>query len=141
MLALPLLASLVLAPSADPVVSVPPAMVITVPDLSGSWKGSWCSQTSGHKGPLQATFRKVSEQCYRVTFQGRFWKVVPFRYAITMRVAGIDETGALVLTGEQVLGPILGTFRYTATATAGQFTAQYTSKRDCGYFMLSRCCP
>jgi hypothetical protein len=108
------------------------------PDLSGTWSGYWISDSNGHRGPLQATFTKISDTCYRVRFRGRFAAVVPFRYTTTLTVVGTGD-GLVVLSGSQVLGPVLGTFSTDAVATATTFEASFRSKNDCGRFVLWRC--
>ena len=106
-------------------------------DLTGCWAGSWESCTSGHAGPLQATFTRCGEAEYRVTFTGRFLKVIPFRYTVTLTVVE-DRGEELVLAGTSYLGRLFGTFSYRATATDGRFTADYTSKKDDGVFRMTR---
>lgn len=108
-------------------------------DLAGSWSGSWQSCTSGHKGPLHATFCKIDDSHYRASFHGRFFVVVPFRYSVTLTVTG-QEGDKVTLAGESYLGRLFGTFHYTAEATDCEFTASYTSCRDDGRFVLKRCC-
>ncbi|MCY2969544.1 MAG: hypothetical protein NTZ30_02600 [Planctomycetota bacterium] len=56
------------------------------PNLSGSWSGNWISDGSGHKGPMKAVFRSVGTDSYEVTFSGRFFKFIPFRYKVTLMV-------------------------------------------------------
>jgi hypothetical protein len=106
-------------------------------DLTGCWTGSWESCTSGHSGPLNATFTRGGETEYRVKFTGRFLKVIPFRYTVTLTV--VEERGdELILEGSSYLGRLFGTFSYRATATDGRFTADYTSKKDDGTFRMTR---
>jgi hypothetical protein len=107
-------------------------------DLTGSWSGDWRSCTSGHKGPLSAQFCRVSPCQYEVRFKGRFFKVIPFRYAVTLDV--VEETAEkVILAGSQNLGRIFGTFTYSATVTGDCFEATYTSCKDQGIFRLTRC--
>jgi hypothetical protein len=106
-------------------------------DLTGRWAGSWESCTSGHSGPLFAEFTRCGETDYRVKFTGRFLKVIPFRYTVTLSVVE-DRGDELVLAGSSYLGRLFGTFSYRATATDGRFTADYTSKKDDGTFRLTR---
>ncbi len=109
-------------------------------DLTGCWSGSWESCTSGHSGPLFATFTRCGETEYRVKFTGRFLKVIPFRYTVTLTV--IEDRGdELILAGSSYLGRLFGTFAYRATATGGRFIADYSSKKDDGTFRLSRSSP
>lgn len=105
-------------------------------NLSGSWNGKWVSDGSGHKGPMKAVFRSVGNDSYEVTFSGRFFKVIPFRYKATLTVTG-KEGDKLILTGSQkLLG--FGTFEYNALADDGSFMATYSSKKDNGRFELYR---
>jgi hypothetical protein len=108
-------------------------------DLSGCWSGHWQSCTSGHKGPLNATFCKLDESRYRVEFTGRFFKLIPFRYEVTLNVVGSDGD-TVTLSGSSYLGRMFGTFTYHATATGCDFVANYSSCKDRGKFVLHRAC-
>ena len=108
-------------------------------DLSGCWEGRWESCTSGHQGPLKATFCKLDETHYRVEFSGRFFKVFPFHYSVTLAVTGHDGDSVL-LSGNSYLGRMFGTFHYSARATGCDFVADYTSCKDRGRFILHRSC-
>jgi len=106
-------------------------------DLSGSWQGSWESTSTGHAGPLRATFRPCGEGRWAVDFSGRFFKILPFRYSVTLRV--VEDAGdSVTLAGTSWLGRLFGTFCYRADATACRFEARYTSKKDAGVFRLER---
>jgi len=114
--------------------SVAPASAI---DLSGSWSGVWGSCTTGHTGPLRADFTRCSTSQYRVDFAGRFFKILPFRYSVTLDV--VEECDdRVVLAGSSFLGRLFGTFTYQATADGCRFSAEYRSKRDAGMFRLIR---
>ncbi|OAI40361.1 hypothetical protein AYO40_04835 [Planctomycetaceae bacterium SCGC AG-212-D15] len=106
------------------------------PDLSGRWSGHWESCPTGHCGPLHARFCKIDDCHYRVNFHGRFFKVIPFRYSVTLNVTGTAD-GVVFLSGEKrLLG--FGTFTYQAQATDCSFTATYCSRSDTGRFELTR---
>jgi hypothetical protein len=107
-------------------------------DLSGKWSGRWESHTTGHSGPLKARFTPMDDTHYRVSFSGRFWKVVPFRYTITLNVVG--WSGDSVLLSGQARVPLFGTFTCTAWASDTDFHARYSSRRDAGTFSLERRC-
>lgn len=109
-------------------------------DLSGCWSGSWQSCSTGHSGVLRARFTRCDESRYDVEFSGRFFKILPFRYAVTLAVVA-DDGGTVTLAGSSFLGRLFGTFHYSATATDGRFTARYTSKQDEGRFDLTRANP
>lgn len=106
------------------------------PVLSGRWDGYWVSDANGHTGPLHARFRQLDADTYRVAFRGRFAKVVPFWYATKLHVAGAGD-GTVVLTASQRL-PFVGEYRTTAAATATDFDAAFTSRKDSGRFVLTR---
>ena len=105
-------------------------------DLSGNWTGHWKSCETGHTGPLKAKFCRVDACHYEVTFCGRFFKVLPFRYKVKLRV--VQEGDTVRLEGCQELGRLMGVYRYSATATRCVFHSRYTSKDDRGYFHLER---
>jgi len=106
-------------------------------DLSGSWNGSWQSCTTGHAGPLSACFTPCGDGAYRVEFTGRFFKIIPFRYSVVLRV--VEETDDRVtLAGSSQLGRLFGTFTYRATADGCRFDAAYGSRKDSGSFRMTR---
>ncbi len=107
------------------------------PDLTGRWSGHWQSGNSGHRGPLRGSFRQIDSSHYRVVFTGRFFRVIPFRYAETLTITGTDGE-QVFMSGSSRLGPVFGTFEYNAVASRDQFIATFQSKRDHGVFVLSR---
>jgi hypothetical protein len=108
-------------------------------DLSGSWSGYWASDCTRHHGPLFANFCRLSSNQYDVHFRGRFFKILPFRYSVTLDVVK-EEGDKVFLSGSSWLGRMFGTFTYEATATSCDFTANYYSCKDDGVFVLHRCC-
>lgn len=110
---------------------------LAVPDLTGNWSGHWESCKNGRHGPLSARFCKTDDGHYEVVFHGRFFKVVPFRYATTLTIVGY-EGDRVFLSASKRLGPVLGSFSMDADATASEFTARFTSRDDHGLFVLRR---
>jgi hypothetical protein len=108
-------------------------------DLSGCWSGTWQSCTTPHNGPLWAEFVPCGANQYEVHFRGRFFKLLPFKYSVTM--AAEERDGVVYLTGSQYLGRMFGTFSFDATATDTCFSANYSSCEDHGQFQMSRCGP
>jgi hypothetical protein len=106
-------------------------------DLSGSWSGYWTSDSTGHRGPLRCYLTKLDNGQYRADFSGRFFKILPFRYSVNLDV--IQEGETVTLAGDQQLGRRLGTFHYDAEANSQEFVAHYSSCKDHGRFVLSRC--
>jgi hypothetical protein len=107
-------------------------------DLSGCWTGCW-QDCDGHHGPLKASFCKCDDYHYQVVFTGRFWKIFPFRYTVTLDVVG-HEGDKVFLEGESYLGRLFGTFTYSAWATETDFVADYSSCKYKGQFILRRDC-
>jgi hypothetical protein len=105
-------------------------------DLTGCWHGTWNDCKSGHSGPLRAMVSKCDDRHYHAVFTGRFFKVIPFRFETDLEVTGQADDKVL-LSGESRLG-MFGTFRYSAVATSANFTANYSSRRYEGQFLLSR---
>lgn len=105
-------------------------------DLSGTWSGNWISDNSGHSGPMKAVFRSVGAESYEVTFSGRFFKVIPFRYKVVLSVKGKDGEKLLLSGNQRLFG--FGTFEYTAVADESSFSASYSSRKDNGRFELSK---
>lgn len=116
-----------------------PALAV---DLSGTWTGSWSSCKTNHQGPLSATLTKIDETAYCAEFRGRFLAIMPFRYTTTLHV--VEEGDVVALSGSSYLGRLFGTFTFSAVATETTFDANYSSKRDCGKFAMTKqvcCCP
>lgn len=108
------------------------------PDLSGNWDcGSWQSSGSGHSGKLRATLTRSGRDAYRCTFCGSFFKVVPFRYTVTLHVTGCRD-GRVFFRASRNLPVFGGTFTCSGSATGRSFRATYTSPKDRGTFVLSR---
>lgn len=108
----------------------------TAGELDGRWRGAWTDDVRGHEGRLRGRFRETRNGDYRVVFTGTFAKVVPFRFATTLKVVGHDN-GKTVFAGESRVGGF-GRFSYNAVADEHNFSAQYNSGRWRGAFNLSR---
>ncbi|MSQ93604.1 MAG: hypothetical protein EXR98_03505 [Gemmataceae bacterium] len=105
-------------------------------DLEGRWRGTWTDDVRGHEGRLRGNFRETRNGDYRVKFSGTFSKVIPFRFATTLKVVERDA-GKTVFAGESRVGGFVK-FTYNAVADEHQFNAQYSSRWWRGSFNLSR---
>ena len=114
--------------------AVSPALAV---DLSGCWQGTWESTSTGHSGLLRATFTPCGDGRYAVDFSGRFFRILPFRYSVPLRVVE-DRGDCVTLAGSSWLGRMFGTFSYRASADDCRFEACYSSAKDNGIFRLSR---
>jgi hypothetical protein len=106
-------------------------------DLSGCWSGTWQSCVTPHRGPLNAEFVRINANQYEVFFNGRFFKLLPFKYSVVMTAT--EQDGVVYLSGSKYLGRMFGTFSFSATATDCQFDATYSSCKDNGLFTMTRC--
>ena len=103
-------------------------------DASGVWRGQWFSHPTGHRGPVNATIRRVSPDCYEATFYGRFFVLFPFAYRATLhRVPG---TADLYESAKRM--PLVGTYRMTARISGNHFEANFMSGKDSGVFRMTR---
>ncbi len=108
------------------------------PDLSGKWSGCWISDKNGHHGPLRANFKQKDCDTYRVTFSGRFAKVIPFRYSTYDRTWLGPATALMMLSAADAVGPGGLVFHLIAVATDAR-----TSTRRLPAYLRSRavlCC-
>jgi hypothetical protein len=106
-------------------------------DLSGKWSGSWRSEISDHTGPLKAKFTVLENSKVQARFSGRFFKIIPFRFNVTLEIVA-DKDGVVTLKGKEDLGRTLGTYTYNATYSKGKFVAKYVTEKDKGVFEVSR---
>jgi hypothetical protein len=121
----------------DSVVSGGTVSAIATPSLNGSWTGSWNSHTTGHQGPLSASIRPAADGTYQANFQGKFFKVIPFRYQMRLQVVASGD-GFVELAGSKKLGPLMGYYSYRAVVQGDSFQATYNTKRDRGTFQMRR---
>ena len=106
-------------------------------DLSGKWNGTWRSDISDHTGPLKAKFTVLEDAKVQARFSGRFFKIIPFHFNVTLDIVK-NEDGVVTLKGKENLGRTLGTYTYNATYTNGKFVANYSTEKDKGVFEVSR---
>lgn len=111
--------------------------IVQAPEPTGCWSGEWNSCKTGHHGALKATIVPCGDGTYRAEFRGRFFKVFPFRYSVTLHTVAVED-GAVHLAGSQNLGRLFGTFHFTAVVTDCRFEAKYSSCKDSGTFSMCR---
>lgn len=100
------------------------------------WKGTWSSDSTGHKGPLKATIQPNGTDGYKARFSGRFAGVVPFVYSSKMQVTGV-ENGRVHLAADRKL-PLFGQFNTRAVMDGESFRATYQAKNDRGSFQMEK---
>ena len=106
-------------------------------DASGVYRGEWRSGSNGHHGPMRAVVQPRSDGSYQARFSGRFALVIPFTYKVTLQSVQ-DSNGSTYLTAEKPLGPILGSYRMTATADQGGLNGNFQAAGDNGSIQMKR---
>ena len=106
-------------------------------NLSGNWAGTWNSEISGHQGPLKAKFTVAGKDVVKARFTGRLFKVVPFKFNVTLNVTS-QQDGVTKLSGKEDLGRALGTYHYDVTYKANEFVAKYHTDKDKGVFQVRK---
>ena len=86
---------------------------------------------------MRASFCRLTDGNYQVTFVGRFAKLIPFRYTTTLTVTG-HKDGVVYLSGSHYLGPLMGCYTYNAWSNGCQFVSGYSSSKDQGQFSLAK---
>ena len=111
-------------------------------DPAGCWKGNWRSFCTSHKGKLSAKITPCCDGRYRAIFRGTFFKILCFKYTVTLNAEPADETGEVYhLYGSSDLGRLAGgVYHYDGYATATEFRVNYRSKDDKGVFAMHRTC-
>ncbi|MBA61953.1 MAG: hypothetical protein CMJ76_06250 [Planctomycetaceae bacterium] len=104
-------------------------------NLSGNWSGQWSSDISNHKGTLKAKFTVLNEKQVQARFNGRFFKLIPFKFIVTLDVVSQKE-GVTKLKGKHDLGRALGIYHYDVTYKGNEFIAKYHTDKDKGVFQV-----
>ena len=106
-------------------------------NLNGNWSGNWKSELSGHEGPLKAKFTVSGETKVQAWFTGRFFKIVPFKFNVSLDVVS-QKDGVTKLQGKQDLGRALGVYHYDVTYKGNEIIAKYKTDKDKGVFSVSK---
>lgn len=77
-----------------------------------------------------------SDGSYRARFTGRFARVIPFTYRVTMSPAGGGVGGSRLAATKRI--PIFGEFRTVANVSPDAVRASYAAKQDRGEFVMRR---
>lgn len=106
-------------------------------NLTGNWSGNWSSEISNHKGPLKAKFKVLGEDKVEAKFTGRFFKLIPFKFTVTLDVVS-QKDGTTKLQGKHDLGRTLGVYHYDVNYEGDSFIAKYHTDKDKGVFEVSK---
>ena len=106
-------------------------------DIIGKWNGKWVSEARGQSGPLTASFSKNEKGAFQAIFEGRFFKIFPFRFVVPLSIKE-EHQDRLILIGKMDAGELFGTFDYIIEATNEAVEVKYSSERDRGVFSVTR---
>ena len=106
-------------------------------DIVGKWNGKWVSEARGQSGPLVATFSKNEKGTIQAIFEGRFFKIFPFRFVVPLTIKE-QKSDTLVLIGSMDAGDLFGKFDYIIEANSETVEVKYSSERDHGVFSVTR---
>jgi len=101
------------------------------------FKGTWNSQSTGHRGPMRARLTPRSDGGYDARFSGRFALIIPFTYRVQLMPAGNDGWNQQ-LTASKRLGPVLGSYQMSANLAPGQLVGGFQAAGDTGTVSLRR---
>lgn len=101
------------------------------------YRGTWQSESSGHRGPMRARVTPRTDGNYDARFSGRFLLVIPFTYKVTLTNQGCTECGH-VLSANRPLGPLLGSYQMTATMNAAALNGSFSAAGDTGQISMRR---
>lgn len=108
-------------------------------DLSGAWRGTWHCDKTGHQGPLRAQLRRCDATHYEATFTGRFFKIFPFRYTVTLEAIPSADGCTVFLSGCEDLGKLRPRiYTYQGEGDSCELQVGYCSARHTGTFNLHR---
>lgn len=100
------------------------------------YRGSWQSQSTGHQGPMRLRLTQKTDGTYNARFSGRFLKVVPFTYKVSMTSVCEEGCQKTLVATKRI--PIFGDFRTTANVSPTNLRAGYSAAKDRGTFTMKR---
>ena len=104
---------------------------------TGTWKGEWRSNSTGHRGPMRVVITPSSKGTYQARFTGRFAAVIPFAYRAEL-VPTKRTDGTTVLTSSKKLGPILGSYQMQTQVQGNALSGQFQAAGDSGSIQMQR---
>jgi len=104
---------------------------------TGTWKGEWRSNSTGHRGPMRVVITPSSKGTYQARFTGRFAAVIPFAYRAEL--VPVQRTdGTTVLTSSKKLGPVLGSYQMQTQVQGNALSGQFQAAGDNGSIQMQR---
>jgi hypothetical protein len=107
--------------------------------LEGCWEGHWQSTTEKFHGIVKARITRCDATHYKCVFTGWAFKIMPYRYTVTLKGCTDPETGRVHFKCTRKL-PIWGMYWMNGCASDCTFFARYHTDENRGYFKMHRVC-
>lgn len=104
---------------------------------TGTWKGQWRSESTGHSGPMRVVITPSNRGTYQARFTGRFAAIIPFAYRAEL-VPVQSSDGTTRLTSSKKLGPILGDYQMQTQVVGGTLSGGFQAAGDRGSILMQR---
>jgi hypothetical protein len=105
--------------------------------LEGYWVGHWQSCTDQFKGTVNARITRCDATHYKAVFTGRAFKIMPYRYTVTLTACKNPETGKVYFKCSRKI-PLWGMYWMNGWASDCKFFAKYRTDDHTGYFVMRR---
>ena len=104
---------------------------------TGTWKGRWRSESTGHSGPMRVVITPSNRGTYQARFTGRFAAIIPFAYRAEL-VPVQSSDGTTQLTSSKKLGPILGDYQMQTQVVGSTLSGGFQAAGDRGSIQMQR---
>ena len=104
---------------------------------TGTWKGEWRSESTGHRGPMRVVITPSNRGTYQARFTGRFAAIIPFAYRAEL-VPVQSSDGTTRLTSSKKLGPILGDYQMQTQVSGSTLSGRFQAAGDRGSIQMQR---
>ena len=104
---------------------------------TGTWKGQWRSESTGHSGPMRVVITPSNRGTYQARFTGRFAAIIPFAYRAEL-VPVQSSDGTTRLTSSKKLGPILGDYQMQTQVAGSTLSGGFQAAGDRGSIQMQR---
>ena len=105
--------------------------------LEGNWRGHWQSCTDQFKGTVNARITRCDARHYKAVFWGRAFKIMPYRYTVTLTACKSPTTGKIYFKCSRKI-PFWGMYWMNGWASNCKFYSKYRTDDHTGYFVMRK---
>jgi hypothetical protein len=105
--------------------------------LEGCWEGRWQSCTDQFQGKVKARITRCDATHYHCVFTGTAFKIMPYRYTVTLTACCDPETGKIHFKCSRKI-PLWGMYWMNGWASGCKFKARYNTDDHVGYFVMRK---